>query len=187
LAFSGEGTTASLLAFVQGFRSESNKLVWQQIIDCLNLVTAVFSEDKALAAGLSAFVLKLVSPAVEKIGWEPSEGEDYLTSQLRGMLLSTAGLYGHKGVIAEAQRRFELYTSSKEQSAAGPSVRGSIFQICIKYGGSSEYTAVKKEWETAKSPNNKVVALSAMGGFEDPVSLIFPACFCGKCAKNTNN
>jgi len=171
LAFSGEGTTAALLAFVQGFQSESNKLVWQQIVVCLNLVTAVFSEDKALAAGLSAFVLKLVSPAAEKIGWEPSEGEDYLTSQLRSVLLSTAGLYGHKGVIAEAQSRFELFTSGKDQSAAEPSVRGSIFEICVQYGGSSEYAAVKNEWQTTKSPNNKEVALRALGRFKDPALL----------------
>lgn len=49
-----------------------------------------------MATGLKRFALKLVSPAVEKIGWEFNTGEDYLTAQLRKLLITMAGNAGHK-------------------------------------------------------------------------------------------
>jgi hypothetical protein len=56
----------------------------------------VFSEDPVITDGLKDFTLKLVSPAVQKIGWEASPDEDLLTSQLRARLILSAGISGHK-------------------------------------------------------------------------------------------
>jgi hypothetical protein len=96
LAFSGEAATPGLLAFVEGFQSETNYLVWSRIIGSLGTVKSVFSEDEAIVNALKRFTLKLISPAVEKIGWESSPGEDFLESQLRAALLLSAGLNGHE-------------------------------------------------------------------------------------------
>lgn len=41
--------------------------------------------------------MKLVSPAVEKLGWEFKPNEDYLTGQLRKLLIAMAGNAGHDG------------------------------------------------------------------------------------------
>jgi aminopeptidase N len=97
LALSGEAKTPGLLSFVEGFGGETNYLVWQQIISSLATVKSIFAEDQVIADGLKAFTLKLISPAVEKIGWEFADGEDYLTGQLRALLISTAGSNGHEG------------------------------------------------------------------------------------------
>jgi hypothetical protein len=40
--------------------------------------------------------LQLVTPATEKIGWKYSGKEDFLTGQLRALLISAAGGAGHK-------------------------------------------------------------------------------------------
>jgi hypothetical protein len=56
----------------------------------------VFSGDAAITDGLKRFTLKLISPAVEKIGWDSSPTDDFLTSQLRAALLLSAGLNGHQ-------------------------------------------------------------------------------------------
>lgn len=95
LALSGDATTAGLLAFVEGFSSETNYLVWQQIISSLATVKSIFADDVAVSDGLKAFTIKLISTAVKKIGWEFSEKEDFLTGQLRALLISTAGSNGH--------------------------------------------------------------------------------------------
>ena len=96
LALSGEAATPGLLAFVEGFQSEENYLVWSQVLGSIGTVKSVFSENEEIAEGLKKFTLKLISPAVERIGWESSPDDDFLTSQLRSLLITTAGLNGHE-------------------------------------------------------------------------------------------
>jgi len=99
LALSGEAATPALLAFIEGFRSETNYLVWSQVLGSLGTVKSVFSENTAVSEGLKRFTLKLITPAVEKIGWESSPNEDYLTTQLRALLILSAGLNGHEKLV----------------------------------------------------------------------------------------
>lgn len=69
--------------------------VWAQLASSLLNVRSIFSENKAVADGLKQFTLKLVSPATEKIGWEFGPKEDFVTGELRALLISTAGGAGH--------------------------------------------------------------------------------------------
>lgn len=128
LALSGHGKTASLLSFVESFQSGSNKLIWSQILSSLGDVRSVFAANTELSSALKSFVLKLVTPAAEKIGWDFPEGEDYLTAQKRSLLLGAAGLAGHKGIIEEAKRRFDLYISGKDKKAIHPNLRSVVFR-----------------------------------------------------------
>ena len=96
LSLSGEASTPGLLAFVEGFQSETNYLVWSQILGSLSTVKSVFAEDTEITEGLKKFTLKLISLAVEKIGWESSADEDFLTGQLRSLLILSAGLSSHE-------------------------------------------------------------------------------------------
>jgi hypothetical protein len=100
LALSGEAATPGLLAFVERLQSETDYLVWSQILGSLGTVKSVFSEDAAVSEGLKKFTLKLISPAVEEIGWETSPNDDFLTTQLRSLLLLTAGLSGHEQSVS---------------------------------------------------------------------------------------
>lgn len=96
LALSGQAATPGLLAFVEGLQSETNYLVWSQILGSLATVKSVFSENTEISEGLKKFTLKLITPAVEKIGYETGPNDDFLTSQLRSLLVLTAGLSGHE-------------------------------------------------------------------------------------------
>jgi aminopeptidase N len=97
LAFSGNGSTASLLSFIQGFSQETNTLVWSQVLDSIALVKSIFSEDEIIKKGLESFTLKLINDAVAKFGWDFPEGEEYLTGVLRKRLILSAGANGHAG------------------------------------------------------------------------------------------
>ena len=56
----------------------------------------MFSVNNELSAALEKFMLDLIAPAVEKIGWEFPKGEDLLTGRLRALLITTAGTVGHE-------------------------------------------------------------------------------------------
>lgn len=61
-----------------------------------------------------------------------------LTSQLRSLLISTAGINGHQKVINEAKDRFKAYFSGDEE-AIHPNLRSAIFGIVILHSGEGEY------------------------------------------------
>lgn len=112
LAVAGDATTASLLTFLSALSHETNhayvkrKLrpstplirshsVWSQMVASLSNIRSIFAENNAVANGLKKFTLELVSQATETIGWDFKPEEDYLTGQLRALLISTAGSAGH--------------------------------------------------------------------------------------------
>ena len=163
LAISGDGTTAGLLAFMEGFKDEKSYLVWSQISSSLSQVRSVFSSNKEVSNGLKKYQLKLVSPAAESIGWEFSSTEDYLTGQLRRLLIAMAGGVGHEGIVAEAKERFASWKSGDE-NAINQNLRSVIFNINIAQGGEAEYQAVKDEYIRTTSVDGKDICLAAMGG-----------------------
>lgn len=71
--------------------------VWSQLSSSIANLRSVFSQNESVAAGLKNFTVKLASPAVEKLGWEFKPDEDYLTVQLRKLLIAMAGNAGHDG------------------------------------------------------------------------------------------
>lgn len=65
--------------------------VWSQITNSLSNIRSIFAENEAISNGLKNFALKLVVPATKKIGWDFGPQDDFLTGQLRALLISAAG------------------------------------------------------------------------------------------------
>lgn len=97
LALSGDATTPTLLGFLEGFSMEENQLVWSQITSSLATIKSVFSEEEDIAKALEAFTVQLINKAVARVGWEYCLEEEYLTGQLRVLLISSAGHNGDMG------------------------------------------------------------------------------------------
>ena len=112
--------------------------------------------------------MKLITPSVEKIGWEFVDGEGFLTGQLRAALILSAGLLGHPATVKEARRRFDLYVSGEDKSAVHPSLRKAIFSISVKEGGEPAYNAVKNEYLNTTSIDGKEICLQSLGRVQDP-------------------
>jgi aminopeptidase N len=163
LAQSGDGTTAAFLALSELFVDEEQYLVWQQIVVSLNNVKSIFAEYEDVSEGLRKYTLKLITPTVEKLGWEFAPDEDLLTGRLRALLISNAGTAGHETIVAEAKRRFNAYMAG-DTSAIHASLRVPVFRIAVRKGGETEYDAVKKFYSTTTSIDGKEIALQSLGG-----------------------
>ncbi|RDW62077.1 peptidase M1 alanine aminopeptidase A4 hydrolase [Coleophoma cylindrospora] len=161
LANSGYSTTPALLALIEGFGEEDNYLAWNSVMTVLSRVRSVFSDDRT-SDGLTTFTLKLITPAVERIGWKFNPEEDLLQGQLRALLIESAGLAGHQPTIKEALSRFERYTGG-DMSAIHPSLRSAVFRIAVKTQGKPAFDALQKEFLTSKTFDGALCALAAMG------------------------
>jgi aminopeptidase N len=162
LAVSGDGTTAGVLAFLEGFSTEDNYLVWSEVLSSLGKIRSVFADDKEISEGLRKYTLKLVTAATDKVGWEFAPHDDYLKGQLRALLLLTAGLAGHEGVVAEATKRFDAFVAG-DKKAIHPSLRGAVYKIGIKNGGKPAYEAIKNEYLTTTSIDGREITLQSLG------------------------
>ena len=167
MAIAGEGTTAALLSFLEAFPQEDNYLVWSEILSSLGKVRSTFSADKEVSEGLRKYTLKLVTVATEKVGWTFAPKDDYLTGQLRALLISSAGLVGHEATVQEAQKQFKAFISG-DAKAIHPSLRSAVFKISIKNGGEEAYHAVQKEYQNTTSVDGKEIALQSMGQVQSP-------------------
>lgn len=167
-AVAGYGSTAGLLALVERFQDESDYLVWSQILTNIGNVRSVFSGSADISEALRKYHLKLVTPAVEKVGWDFKEGEGFLLGQLRASLILSAGLAGHQATIDESLRRFDAYVSGQDKNAIHPSLRRAIFATAIKNRGESAFKAIQNEYLSTTSIDGKEICLQSLGRVQTP-------------------
>lgn len=168
LAVSGDHNTSSLLILAEGFHHEENTLVWNQLQTSLLNLLGIFASNEKITAALKKYTLRLVSRAVDDLGWEFTEGEDYLRGRLRQIIISLAGHAGHDGVVKEARRRFSVWASGEDVSAIHNNLRAAIFRTVVSEGGKSEYDTVKAEYHKTTSLDGKVICLGAMTATQVP-------------------
>ncbi|KAJ3562442.1 hypothetical protein NPX13_g8566 [Xylaria arbuscula] len=161
LAFSGYGSPTALLSFIKGFGAETNYLVWSQVLDSLSTLKSIFGQDDLIKQGLENFSLKLVNDAVEKIGWEYSENEDYLTGLLRKRLLLHASANGHPGVTEKAISLFDAWAG--QGTTFNPNLRTVVYRTAIRVKPAEAVKVLKKEWYSGSSIDGKEVCLSSLG------------------------
>ena len=53
------------------------------------------------------------------MGWDPVEGEGYLTAMLRALVLGRVGSYGLPEAVEEAQKRFAQHVDGTNLIPAG--------------------------------------------------------------------
>jgi aminopeptidase 2 len=138
LAASGYQKTSGLLSLLKGFDSESEFVVWNEIISRLGAVQGAWIfEDPSIRDGLEAFQRDLVSEKAHKAGWEFKESDEHIEQQFKAMLFGSAGLAGDEKIIKAAKEMFAKFAKG-DKSAIHPNIRGAVFGMALKYGGESE-------------------------------------------------
>jgi len=108
LSEAGLLSATEVLKFIEGFSSETNVVVWRDLISNLlklshTLLNTEFQQD------FQAFIVRLLKPISQKLGWNPIEGESGLQGMCRGTILRTLGINGNAETIAEAKKRFDAH------------------------------------------------------------------------------
>lgn len=169
MALAGLGSTAGILNLVDGMRNETSYIVWSEVLQRLaTLRSAWFEQSSEVKSGLSAYTRSLVSPMVKRLGWEFKDSDDYLTVQLRALLISAAGNAGDKEVVAEAKSQFAKFAAG-EKAAIHPNLRRAVFSIVISQEDLSDeeaqavYDSILKEVLAPSSVDGKEIAVFALG------------------------
>ncbi|KAK9455905.1 peptidase family M1-domain-containing protein [Dipodascopsis uninucleata] len=174
MALAGLGPTTGILGLLEGLKGEESYVVWSEITNRIGtLRSAWYDEPESVKSALSSFTRSLVSPAVKTLGWEFKPDEDYLTTQLRGLLIGVAGAANDPEVVDEALERFKKYAGG-DKSAINPNLRRQIFSIVLASDKLSDeeakaaYEIVLNEVLNPSSVDSKELALLALGKTKRP-------------------
>lgn len=168
LATSGYQKTSGVLNLLKGFSSETEFVVWGEIIARLSAVqTAWIFEDQAIRDGLESFQRGLVTPKCHELGWEFSDSDGHILQQFKAMMFSTAGLSGDEKVRSAAKDMFGRFMAG-DKSAIHPNIRGGVFSMALKYGGKEEYDSIINFYRTSNNSDERNTALRCLGRAKDP-------------------
>jgi aminopeptidase 2 len=138
LAISAFQKTSGLLSLLQGFSTEPEYVVWEEINTRINaLRRAWVFEDEAVKAALKKFHLDIIAPKAHEIGWNFESSDDHLRQQFKALLFGNAGLSGDEKIKAAAFEMFEKFKNG-DRSAIHPNLRSSIYAIVLSNGGKEE-------------------------------------------------
>lgn len=168
LAASGYGKTSGILSLLQSFNTETQFVVWNEILSRINSLrnTWIF-EDESVKDALKAFQLNLCSTKAHELGWEFSENEDHILSQFKSLMFGSAGLAGDKKIQAAAKEMFGKFLAG-DFAAVHPNLRASVFAMVLRDGGVKEWDALLARYHSAPTADEKNTCLRSLGRARSP-------------------
>lgn len=153
---------ATYLDLLRLFRDETDHNVWTAILGSSHYLYRLL--DAPQRPALQAFIRTLLTPIVQKLGWQPQAGEHELISQVRGELIGALGTLGEdKTIQTEARSRYEQYKSNRE--SVDRNVIPALVSILAHTGGAAEYEEFTNNVKTAKTPQEETRYLFALATF----------------------
>ncbi|KAK5991684.1 YscII [Cladobotryum mycophilum] len=168
LAGSGYGKTSGVLNLLKGFKSETEFVVWNEIISRLGSIqSAWIFEDKQVNDGVEAFLRDLVSAKAHEVGWQFSDNDGHVEQQFKALLFGAAGLSGDEAIIAASRDMFSKFVGG-DATAVHPNLRKSVFSIALKYGGKIEYDQILEVYRASSNSDERNTCLRSLGRAKDP-------------------
>jgi len=161
-----EAPVAEFLELALLLGDDDDPSVWQSVLDGLVALDRVVPESDR--ADLQGFVRRLAGPALDRVGWSPSDdGGDERRARLRAALIRAVGVLGaDPGVRAKAA---EVHAAAvADPSSVDTDVAGAALVVVAAEGGEAEYDEVLAHRRAAATPQEELRYLYALAGFEDP-------------------
>ncbi len=154
----GRLTAAEFLDFVEGFGYERELAVWQAIVVGLRGVGRVLEGDAYTA--FRHRVLAFASPTFTNLGWEPAQGEDELTSKLRGLLLGVIAVLGGDVAVQQRCREIELAPDGVD-----PELVAAAIAVVASIGDTADFDRYVSRFRSAGTPQEQLRYLYALAEF----------------------
>ena len=168
LSASGHQKTSGTLELVKGFNTDSEFLVWDQMIATVASIRATWKfEKQETRDALKKFTLNLVSNKAHEMGWVFAPDEGHLSSQFKALLFGAAGGAGDEKIISAAQDMFKKFAAG-DRKAIHPNLRFSVYSLALKHGGEHEFDVLLNEFKTSPDADERNTALRTLGRTTQP-------------------
>jgi puromycin-sensitive aminopeptidase len=161
----GPRSAVDFCRFAESFTDEAELAVWQALLQGLSWC------ERFLTGGprehFRSWIRGLLWPAIERIGWEPREGERDLDKPLRGALMSALGVLG-----ADPQAHalaMEIERESRGDGQVDPSLAAASVGIVAAGGTVDDYERFLEATKDARTPQEELRYLYALPDFREDV------------------
>ena len=166
---SGGFPAASFMTLAESFTDETEQAVWGAMLGGAAGIGHHLVTDE-VRSRFEHWVSGLVAPVLDRLGWEPPEGESDLERRLRGRVITTMGcLANHPGTVERARSTWDRLVS--EPTAIDPEVATACIFVCAAHGDASTYRAFLARHKEAGNPQEAMKYLRALASFDDPDSV----------------
>lgn len=149
----GQIPVTDFLDLVAQFENEPEQAVWSVILGGLGMVEHHTLDDEAKPA-FQDFVARLVSPTLDRLGWEPRDGERDLDRKLRGDLIAAMGNLARDEATIDRCR--DLVSKILDGQTFDPEVTTAALAVYARNGGADEYEKLWDVYESVNTPLEKV-------------------------------
>ena len=155
LAFvrNGQVDSTHFLDLIKEFGGETEQAIWSLITGGLGLIEH-HSLDEPARPAFESFVKELVSPALERLGWESTDSDSDLDRKLRGGLIACLGNLGHdEDAIAHSR---EITAKLLDGASLDPEIATAALAVYARHGDTEEYKTLWKTYQDATTPLDQV-------------------------------
>lgn len=166
----GIGSISGLLSVMSALKHETDYDLWSEILGRLDNIKSVwFEQPKEVIEGIQKFTQELLVFNMERLGWEFPEGEDYLQSQLRSLIIGAAVNAELPSAVEAAQGLFTKWKNDK--TSIHPSLRAAAFKAALTHFTGDElkeaYDAVFQEIGNPSAVDSVELAISVIGKVQE--------------------
>ena len=108
---------------------------------------------------------QIVAPALERLGWDPAEGEDDLTGQLRGLLVGLSAVLGEDEDAQLRARR--LFDAARDGTIVDPELLAVATSVVASTGTVEDYEHFVERFRHGATPQEQLRHLYALAEFGD--------------------
>ncbi|CAH2070917.1 unnamed protein product, partial [Iphiclides podalirius] len=165
LALSGRLDYITALDITSYLSHERSYVPWKAGLVALGYIDTMLSKG-AFYLEYKRYVLRLVSGAVQELGWQVVGGESVVRAQQRVDLLSTACHLQHVDCLEHAVRLYTNWMLSPNPDAYNEihaDLRSTVYCVGVQTGGAREWRFAWDRFTVASSPSERELLLSVLG------------------------
>jgi puromycin-sensitive aminopeptidase len=148
------------LAFCQlalAFADETELAVWQILLAGLRTCDRIVPADER--AAFQGYVRALLTPALERLGWDRADGDSDLRAELRGVVIRGLAVLGNDAATIErAWRTFA-------DGSPDPEVQAACTTVVAATGDEADYDRFVEGYRSAPTPQERLRFLYALAEF----------------------
>lgn len=167
----GHSQAREFVDLAAGFAAETDVDVWRVLTGHLETLSRVV--DGVALDRLRSLVAALLSPVLDRLGWEAATGEGPRDRALRGLAVRTVADFGRDDVAVARCR--DLHTAHLSGVDVDPDVLAAATGVVAATGAADDFDVFVERSTSAASPQEQMRYVAALGRFPD-AGLVGRAC-----------
>ncbi|HSX47957.1 MAG TPA: M1 family metallopeptidase [Candidatus Nanoarchaeia archaeon] len=166
LTAAGHLSSTRLLELVQeAAKNETEYAVWMGLLNALSDIRLVCSDNDKLVDKLDDFGLKLIKPTLQRLGYEPKNGDPHFDSLLRPQIMLAAARFGDEQVIKLGIDRFNKLVKSSQM--IHPDLRLASYMAAARSGNLETYDDMLELFRKTDLQEEKRRFMNGLASFKD--------------------